>query len=288
MGSLPFKIVTGSAEKVLTGAGACPLNGRYSGGSETGSPYYAQSTSYAGDATVSRGSTTITAAGSFQDNYSGAPALPAAGWIIAAYDPASGEEVSGIFPAGEKIASCASKASCTLTMPATADVSSGHEDGQPIEIEAGPPGGCGMYDLMGSSAGKDTGSPSRPYFDNCNWWVQDLTVSHNSFSVNANPSKTWKAGSVTNCLAATGCGYMVLSPMLALALPAAFGHPTPTALKPISSAQEPLTMCGLITTIPGQGLAHGVSKPGETGDVLSQSAWRGSPYNQDSGSAFRT
>ena len=67
-----------------------------------------------------------------------------------------------------------------------------------------------MYDLIGSKAGASTGSPANPYFDNCNWWNQNLTVSGNMFVMNANPTKTFKPGSVTNCTAANGCGYMVL------------------------------------------------------------------------------
>ncbi len=270
------------------GAGACSLNGRYPGGSETGSPYYPQPTSYADDAAVSRGSTSVRTAGGFLNNYSGAPATPAAGWIIAAYDPASGDAVSGIFPAGEKIASCVGKTSCTLTMAATADVSSGHAGGQPIEIEAGPPSGCGMYDLIGSSAGKDTGSPSDPYFDNCNWWVQDLTISHNSFSMNANPTKTWKAGSVTNCLAATGCGYMVIYANSGACVNGCFWSPYADRVVAdyITSSASHNVWSNNSYTWSGPGAWS--FEAGHTGNVLSQSAWRRSPYDQDNGSVYHS
>ena len=270
------------------GANTCPLNGRYSGGSRIGSPYYAQPTSYAEDAAISRGSTSITTVSGFQSNQSGSSAKPAAGWIVAAYDPGSGEAAPGIFPAGEKVASCASKTSCTLTMAATADVSSGHENGKPIEIETGPPGGCGMYDLIGSSARKNTGSPSRPYFDNCNWWVQNLTVSHNSFSVNANRSKTWKAGSVTNCLASTGCGYMVLYATTGACTTGCFWSPYAGNVNADFIRSRAAHNVWVNNTYTWAGPGAWSFEAGGTGNVLSQSAWRSSPYDQDSGSAFRT
>ena len=184
------------------------MNGTYSGGKSTGSPYYVQPTSYTDKPSLANGSTSLTAAGGFQTNYSGSPTKPGSGWTVRAYNADTGDAVPGIFPAGETIASCTSNASCTLTLAAKADVSSGRYGSTPIEVETGPPGGCGLYDLADSSAGTSTGSPRYPYFDNCNWWVQDLTVSGNVFVMSANPTKNWTAGSVTNCTAADGCGYM--------------------------------------------------------------------------------
>jgi hypothetical protein len=268
------------------GAGACPVNGRYSGGSEKGSPYYTQPTSYTDDATVSVNSTTITTAAGFKNNYTGSAAKPGPGWVVAAYDPETGKAVPGILPAGDTIASCASKNSCALTRAATAAIGVGHARGKAIEIESGPPGGCGMYDLMGSSAGQDTGSPRNPYFANCNWWVQYLTVTDNSFSMNANPTKAWKAGSVTDCLAATGCGYMVLYANQGACTNGCFWSPYAASFDAdyLSSKAAHNVWSDNRYTWSGPGAWS--FEAGGTGHTLSRQAWRGVPYGQDSGSSF--
>ena len=268
------------------GAGACTLNGRYSGGNTTGSPYYVQPTSYTDKPTISSGSTSLTAVGGFQSNYSDSPTKPGSGWIIRAYNEATGDPAPGILPAGERIASCASNVSCTLTMPAQADVSSGSHHGTPIEIETGPPGGCGMYDLIGSSPGTQTGSPRNPYFDNCNWWVQDLTISGNTFVMNANPTKTWKAGSVTNCKAATGCGYMLIYATIGTCTYGCLWSPyagDATAQYIISKNAHNIWRDNSYRWTGPGGWSF---EAGVTGNVLGQSAWRSPPYYQDAGSTF--
>jgi hypothetical protein len=265
------------------GYGTCTLNGRYSGGNTTGSPYYVQPTSYTDKPTITSGSTSLTATGGFQSNYSGSPTKPGSGWMIRAYDSATGNPAPGIFPAGETIASCASNTSCTLTMPADADAGNG---GTPIEIETGPPGGCGMYDLIGSGPGTKSGSPRYPYFDNCNWWIQDLTVSGNTFIMNANPAKTWKAGSVTNCTMATGCGYMVVYATIGACTNGCLWSPydaDASAEYIISSNAHNLWNNNSYTWTGPGGWSF---EAGPTGNVLSQSAWRSRPYHQDADSTF--
>ncbi len=268
------------------GAGACPVNGRYAGGNATGTPYYPQPTSYADDVTVGGGSTAVTTTAGFESNYDGSAAKPGAGWVVAAYDTDTGEAVPGILPAGDTITSCASKNSCTLSRAATAAVSAGHAQGKSIEIEAGPPGGCGMYDLMGSSAGQHTGSPQNPYFANCNWWVQDLTVARNSFSMSANPTKTWKAGSVTNCLAATGCGYTVLYASEGPCDNGCYWSPYAGAVDVDYISSKASHNVWTQNTYIWRGPGAWTFEAGVTGHVLNQSAWRGAPYDQDGGSSF--
>jgi hypothetical protein len=268
------------------GSGTCTLNGRYTGGRPKGSPYYVQPTSYTDKSTLASGSTSLTTADGFQSNYNGAPARPGNGWIVRAYDASTGEVVPGIFPDGETIASCASNTSCTLTTAAKADVSRGSYGGKTIEIETGPPGGCGMYNLIGSRAGAVTGSPRNPYFENCNWWVQDLTVSHNVFMMNANPTTKWTPGSVTNCTAARGCGYMVLYASGGACTTGCFWSPYANAVSPdyilSSNARNVWSDNSYSWTGPG-GWSF---EAGITGHVLSGSAWSGSPYHQDAGSNF--
>ena len=262
------------------------MNGRYSGGNTTGSPYYVQPTSYTDKPTMTGGSTSLTATGGFQSNYSGSPTKPGPGWIIRAYDEATGDPAPGIFPDGETIASCTSNTSCTLTLPAQGDVTGGRHGAMPIEIETGPPGGCGMYDLIGSGPGTQTGSPRHPYFDNCNWWVQDLTVSGNTFIMDANPSQTWKAGSVTNCTAATGCGYMVVYATTGTCTYGCLWSPyaNNVSAEYIISANAHNVWSN--NTYSWTGAGDWSFEAGSTSNVLSQSAWRGSPYNQDVGSTL--
>lgn len=269
------------------GDDTCTLNGSYSGGSSNGSPYYVQPTSYTLQPTLASGSTSLTAAGGFQSNYSDAKTIkPGSGWIVRAYNASTGDDVPGVLPAGETIASCDSKSSCTLTLPAKADVTGGSQGSTKVEIETGPPGGCGMYNLIGSSTGANSGSPANPYFDNCNWWLQGLTVSQNVFVMNANPTKTWKAGSVTDCTAARGCGYMVLYASSGACTTGCFWSP-----------YENNAVADYITSPSARNLwsdnSYSWTGPGGwsfeagiTNNVLSQSAWRGSPYHQDAGSTF--
>ena len=42
-------------------------------------------------------------------------------------------------------------------------------------------GGCGQYDLTGAGPGRDSGSPSADYYDNCRWKTENVSVSGNSF-----------------------------------------------------------------------------------------------------------
>lgn len=268
------------------GDGTCTVNGRYSGGNTTGSPYYVQPTSYSDEPATRAGSTSLTAAGGFQTNYDGSRTKPGPGWIIRAYNETNSDPLPGVFPPGETIASCTSNTTCTLTRPARVSITGGRLSGSPVEIEAGPPGGCGMYDLIGSSAGTQTGSPRNPYFDNCNWWIQDLTVSRNVFIMNANSTKTWKSGAVTSCTAANGCGYMVLYASTGSCTYGCLWSPyeyNVSAEYIISArARNIWSDNTYVWTGPG-GWSF---EAGSTSNVLTQRQWRSVPYRQDAGSTF--
>ena len=268
------------------GADTCTLNGTYSGGKTKGTPYYVQPTSYTDKPALSEGSASLTAIGGFDTNYDGSRTKPGPGWIVRAYNADSGDPVSGLLPDGETIASCSSNSSCTLAKAATATVSDGKLGSTPIEIETGPPGGCGMYDLIGSKAGASTGSPANPYFDNCNWWNQNLTVSGNTFVMNANPTKTFKPGSVTNCTAANGCGYMVLYASSGACTTGCFWSPYADEVSTdrIISGQAHNAFSN--NTYSWIGPGAWTFEAGVTGNVLSWSDWRDSPHHQDAGSTL--
>jgi hypothetical protein len=143
-----------------------------------------------------------------------------------------------------------------------------------------------MYDLAGSGPGSVTGNPAEPYFDNCNWWVQDLKISRNSFSMNANPSTKWAAGRVTNCRAASGCGYMTLYANVGPCTTGCFWSPyagLSGARRIVSRAAHNVwTENSYTWTGPGAWSFEA----GSTGNVLPRSAWQGPRYRQDAGSEF--
>jgi hypothetical protein len=190
------------------GAGTCTLNGTYTRG--YGSPYYVTPTSYSDHATIRSGSGAVSAAGGFATNYAGSATTPGKGWLVGLYDPATGAAIRGVLPAGDTISSCSSNTSCSLTAAATGTISDGSYQGGPAELEAGPPGGCGLFDLTGATPGSRTGSPRAAYYANCDWDVQGVTVSGNTFAMDANPTSTYTRGEVTDCTYALGCGYMVM------------------------------------------------------------------------------
>jgi hypothetical protein len=111
-----------------------------------------------------------------------------------AYTPPSGDYVYGPgIPAGDKIASCSSDTTCTLSAAAT-------NNAGPIEIDIGPDTGCGAYNLSGTSWGN-------AYYDHCNWWVDKLNVSDDTFSTNATAIT---AGGYA-CTQSNGCGYNAIA-----------------------------------------------------------------------------
>ncbi|MCW2933055.1 MAG: right handed beta helix region family protein [Actinomycetia bacterium] len=61
-------------------------------------------------------------------------------------------------------------------------------------------GGCGPADYYGSRAGVTSGNPAALYWDNCLWGSRNVTVSGNSF--------TMQASRVTGCTSENMCGYM--------------------------------------------------------------------------------
>ncbi len=93
-------------------------------------------------------------------------------------------------PAGDTVARVTSANSITLTTAATGSGT--------VSMTLSTPGGCGLYDLYGSSPGAITGSPPEDYFDNCIWASTNLIVSGNQLSM--------ASGSVTGCTSAALCG----------------------------------------------------------------------------------
>ena len=63
-------------------------------------------------------------------------------------------------------------------------------------------GGCGPADYAGGGPGIKSGKPAAYYWDNCMLGSRNVTVSHNTFSINANVVK--------GCTAANNCGFQQL------------------------------------------------------------------------------
>jgi hypothetical protein len=134
------------------------------------------------------GGTTITAtSGTFMQNTSGFNSG-------VAYTPPNGTQVLGTgIPAGDTISSCASDTSCTLAHAAT-------NTAGPIEINFSASTGCGAYTLTGTTWGN-------AYYDHCDWWVDNLNVSNDTFSTNATAIT---AGGYA-CTQTDGCGYNAIA-----------------------------------------------------------------------------
>jgi hypothetical protein len=113
--------------------------------------------------------------------------------------------------------------------------------------------------------------------------VQDLLVAGNYFELTANPSTTWVPGEVTMCTAATGCGYMALYANTGPCTNGCFWSPysNQTDASYITSASAHNVWRDNIYVWKGSGCWQ--FEAGGTGQVLSESSWRGS---EDSTSTY--
>ena len=261
------------------GDDTCTVNGTYTGQFDNNqnpvgnTPYSVTQTSYSDNATLTSGSTALTTGSAFTSNYDDMTAKPAAGWVVEAFNQNSGDPAPGILPAGETIASSASATSFTLSKPASASSSS-----TAIEIEASPPGGCGMANLSGTSEGN-------AYFENCNWWTQDLNVSGNSFSMVANPNLTFVPGEVTGVTEANGGGYMTLYASSGAGTNGSFFTPYGGSVSADRITAAVAKNVWANNTYSWSGPGSWTFAAGNQGNVVSQADWLGT-YKQDVGSTF--
>jgi hypothetical protein len=131
------------------------------------------------------GTTLMTTANGFQTFFTNVPTTPANGMHV--YDTA------GDIPANDTISTCASANSCTLAVAATGSTTTDN-------VTLSTAGGCGLYDLFGTTGPGNSGTPSAAYWQNCIWGTQNFTISGNTFST--------ASASVTGCTSGALCGVM--------------------------------------------------------------------------------
>lgn len=143
-------------------------------------------------------------------------------------------------------------------------------------------GGCGPTDYFNGSAGVSSGTPSAPYWDNCNWGSRNVIVAGNKLSMDA--------AAVTGCTTlANLCGFQY---------DASFNPGIPTLLTFWSSMQSLMTLAsgglgnvfsGNAYTWTGGGSGAWIFTKGNAGNgagnTFTWSQWQGSPNNQDAGSS---
>lgn len=147
--------------------------------------YYDNPTISATDA-VENGTATITSSAGFFNTQTNSVTAPTVGALV----------LGSNIPANDTIYSVTNAHNITLTTAASGS-------GTGLDIDTGTAGGCGLYDLNGATKGSNSGSPSDPYFSECNWNAQNITLSGNTYSLNS--------ATVTGCSTSDNrCGYMTL------------------------------------------------------------------------------
>jgi len=141
-------------------------------------------------------------------------------------------------------------------------------------------GGCGPADYYRGGLGVVSGRPSANYWDNCIWGSRNVTVSGNSFSIDAN--------TVTGCDTTNNlCGYMDA---------VAFNAGVPTLMRFWDSYATYIARAsgGLGNVWSGNKYIWSGGGPGGwrfqagiQGNQVTQAQWQASPYGQDAESSFR-
>lgn len=189
------------------------------------------------------------------------PKVPAVG--MAVYDLEGGTFLGNV-------ASAASAGSFTLDRPPPA--------AEDVTLLVSAYGGCGPASYFGSGPGVRTGAPSLPYWDNCIWGSRNITVTGNTF--------TMQADHVMGCSVSNLCGYMQA---------VAFNAGVPKLMQYFQ------TYPGLVAKAVG-GLGNAWSNnsyswsgggpgewqfgAGEQSNRVSRAEWTAPPYDQDVGSYF--
>jgi hypothetical protein len=216
---------------------------------------------------VTAGSTTVTSSAGFKNTQTGAVTSPTVGAMV----------YGRYIPTGDTVASVTSPNHITLTTAATGS-------GSGLEIDTGTPGGCGMYDLLGASPGSVTGSPAAKYYDNCIIaGAQGVAVSGNQFNLDSS--------TVTGCTAAVLCGVMAtISYTPGMGDYDQWNPYGSTSYSPVMGTQLSESDHNVWTDNAyiwsgSAAWSFEVICQGGSGAV-SQAAWQGAPYDQDSGSIF--
>ncbi len=137
-------------------------------------------------------------------------------------------------------------------------------------------GGCGPADYYGGALGKTSGKPAADYWDNCLWGSRNVTVSGNSFSLNA--------AKVTGCTTENLCGYMAA---------VAFNAGVPQLMqywdaytRYIANASGGLgnVWSGNSYSWSGGGPGGWQFRAGPQSTAVTAAQWKAAPYHQDAGS----
>ena len=156
----------------------------------------------------------------------------------------------------------------------TLDRSPGNVTGAELLISAY--GGCGPADYFGGGPGVNTGQPQDAYWDNCIWGSRNVTITNNTFSM--------QADQVTGCTAANMCGYMQT---------VAFIPGVPTLVQYwgsyttlIAKSDRGLGNVWSHNTYNWSGGGPGSWQftAGSQGNHVTHAQWQSSPYRQDAGS----
>ena len=216
---------------------------------------------------VTAGSTTVTSSAGFKNTQTGAVTSPTVGAMV----------YGRYIPTGDTVASVTSPNHITLTTAATGS-------GSGLEIDTGTPGGCGMYDLLGASPGSVTGSPAAKYYDNCIIaGAQGVAVSGNQFNLDSS--------TVTGCTAAVLCGVMAtISYTPGMGDYDQWNPYGSTSYSPVMGTQLSESDHNVWTDnayIWSGSVAWSFEVICQGGSgAVSQAAWQGAPYDQDSVSTF--
>ena len=139
-------------------------------------------------------------------------------------------------------------------------------------------GGCGPADYFGGALNTASGHPAAHYWDNCIWGSRNITVTGNTFSMNA--------ASVNGCTTANLCGYMMAI---------AFNAGVPKLVQffdaysnLIARASHGLgnVWSGNTYRWSGGGPGGWQFQAGLQGNQVTQAQWRAAPLGQDAGSSF--
>ena len=140
-------------------------------------------------------------------------------------------------------------------------------------------GGCGPADYFGGKPGAESGSPKALYWDNCVWGSRNVTVTGNTFALDA--------AKVTGCQRQQNmCGYMMA---------AAFNAGVPRLMQFFDAYQRYIAQASggfgnawSDNTYEWSGGGTGWRfVAGAQGNTVPLAQWRAAPYHQDAGSTFK-
>lgn len=169
-------------------------------------------------------------------------------------------------------------ATVTSATAFTLDRSPGNATGRTLLISAY--GGCGPADYWQSAQGVQSGTPAAYYWDNCEWNSKNITVSGNTFAINA--------AVMNGCTVVNMCGFMANEAFNA-GVPAlvTYWQGYHNSIANATGGYGNVWSNNAYTWVSGTGTATGWSFwAASQGNQVTQAAWQAAPYGQDAGSTF--